>query len=282
MRHADRQHFRISQPQLLTLNICNSRCILRGSEFGAQHANFIEVQTNYRNVAPVRELTVAGSALPEADWPDLRLARNRKPPAGILAEVFFYSELFMREDMYEVIVERPRRGKERDAVAARLRNDFDGPMRLGTRAGYGYRSLNENLAPLRRYLHAQIGRPWSKVFSEVCAGIGRRNTVQQHIHQHIRDFIAIDVGVRDGRLVDLAPGLGFLTSGPGISQELYVDPRTGLIRPNKGYRSWRHALAERRKRVLAEISMRRRVVDEHTLLLLLNEVWFRIGIDMLQ
>jgi hypothetical protein len=75
----------------------------------------------------------------------------------------------MREDMYKVIVERPRRGKEGDATAARLRKDFDGTMRLGMRVGYGYRSLNENLAPLRRYLHAQIGRPWNKVFSEICA-----------------------------------------------------------------------------------------------------------------
>jgi len=99
----------------------------------------------------------------------------------------------MRKDMYKVIVERPRRGKDGDANAARLRNDFVGPMRLGMRAGYGYRALNENLAPLRRYLHAQIGRPWNKVFGEICAGIDRRNTVQQHIHRHIRDFIAIDV-----------------------------------------------------------------------------------------
>ena len=58
--------------------------------------------------------------------------------------------------------------------------------------------------------HAQIGRPWNKVFSEICAGIDRRNTVQQHIHQHIRDFIAIDVGVRNGRLVDLAADWRFL------------------------------------------------------------------------
>src|SRR5580658_3830432 len=122
----------------------------------------------------------------------------------------------MREDMYKVIVERPRRGKERDAIAARLRNDLDGPMRLGIRAGYGYCSLNENLAPLRRYLRAQIGRPWNKVFSEICAGIDRRNTVQHHIHRHLRDFIAVDVAARGGRLV----------------QELYVDTRTGLIRPN--------------------------------------------------
>ena len=109
----------------------------------------------------------------------------------------------MREDMFKVIVERPRRGKEGYASAKRIRNDWDSPMHLGTRAGYGGRNLNENLAPLRRYLHAQIGRPWNKVFSEICAGIDRRNTVQQHIHQHIGDFVAIHVDVRAGRLIDL-------------------------------------------------------------------------------
>src|SRR5664279_4708213 len=64
------------------------RCILRGSEFGARHANFSEADPHANNVAPARELTVAGSALPEADWADLRIARTHKPPAGILAEGF--------------------------------------------------------------------------------------------------------------------------------------------------------------------------------------------------
>jgi hypothetical protein len=187
----------------------------------------------------------------------------------------------LREDMYKVIVERPRRGKEGDATAARLRKDFDGPTRLGMRAGYGYRSLNENLAPLRRYLHAQIGRPWNKVFGEICTGIDRRNTVQQHIHQHIRDFIAIDVDVRGGQLIDLVARWGFRGSGSGISQGLYVDPRTVLIRPNKNYRPWRLGIAEHRRREQAEIAVRRRKVDERTYLLLLNEIWFSVEVDVL-
>jgi hypothetical protein len=33
------------------------------------------------------------------------------------------------------------RWKGRAAIVARLRDDFDGPMRLGMRAGYGYREL---------------------------------------------------------------------------------------------------------------------------------------------
>jgi hypothetical protein len=188
----------------------------------------------------------------------------------------------MREDMYKVIVERPRRGKDGYANAKRLRDDWDGPMHLGTRAGYAGRSLNENLAPLRRYLHAQIGRPWNKVFSEICAGIDRRNTVQQHIHQHIGDFIAIHVDVRDGQLVDIGDQRrGFLRSDPAVYQELYVDPRTGLIRLNRDYRSWRRHLAERRQREHAEIASRRRIVDGRTVLLLLDEVWYRVEVARL-
>jgi hypothetical protein len=190
-------------------------------------------------------------------------------------------KLTMRADMYKVIVERPRRGKAGDAAAARLRNDIDGPMRLGMRAGYGNRSLNENLAPLRRFLRAQLGRPWNKVFSEICAGIDRRNTVQQHIHQHIGGFIAVDVEVRDGRLIDLASRWRLFRSDCGISQELYVDPRTGLIRLNKHYRSWRRDAAESRKRAAAEIGARRRVVDEHTLLLLVEGIWYRVEVGVL-
>lgn len=187
----------------------------------------------------------------------------------------------MREDMYKVIVERPRRSKNGDAYAKRLRGEWDGPMRLRTRAGYGYRDLNENLAPLRRYLHTQVGRPWNKVFSEICAGIDRRNTVQQHIHQHIHDFIAINVEIHDDQLLDLSDRWKFLRTYSGISQELYVDPRTGLIRRNKDYRSWRHHAGERRRREQAEAAGRRRIVDERTVLLLVDDVWYRVELATL-
>ena len=31
-------------------------------------------------------------------------------------------------------------------------------------------------APLERYLHQQVGRPWDAVYAEICAGIDRRST----------------------------------------------------------------------------------------------------------
>lgn len=182
----------------------------------------------------------------------------------------------MREDMFKVIVERPRRYKGADAQAARWRDDIEGPQYLGMRAGYGYRALNENLNPLRRYLRSQVGRPWSKVYSEIAENIDRRNTVQQHIYQHIDDFIAVQVELReDGRLVDLNQRYG---SGGEVTQELYVDPRTALIRVNKKYRSWKQRRDERKQAQQAGIDARRPVIDPETQLLQLAGEWFEVQV----
>jgi hypothetical protein len=119
------------------------------------------------------------------------------------------------------------------------------------------------------------------VFSELSANIDRRNTVQQHIYEHIDGFIAIQVEIRAGRLVDLEQRWRFPAGGDGITQELYVDPRTGLIRINDRYRTWKSPLVEQRERQQAEIAKRRRVVDEHTLLLLLEDIWYGVGVEAL-
>ena len=187
----------------------------------------------------------------------------------------------MRADMFKVIVERPRRrGTKRvQAGVKRLRDDMEGPDKLAMRVGYEYRELNENLAPLRRYLHAQIGRPWRKVFSEICGCIDRRHTVQQHVHQHLRDFIAVDVAWRNGVLVDLAepPTWGRWS----IRQELYVDPDSGLVRQNKRANEWRRARDARREREQAEVHARRRVISEDRQLLLLAGLWFEVVLQKL-
>jgi hypothetical protein len=187
----------------------------------------------------------------------------------------------MREDMYKVIVERPRHYKRDDSQATRRRNDLDGPTQLGMRAGYGRPVLNENLSPLRRFLRAQVGRPWNKVHGEIASCIDRRNTVQQHIYQHLDDFIATRVEVRDGRIIDLRLRYAFRRDDAAIRQELHVDPRTGLIRRNKAYQSWRQASAARRTAELAEIDARRRVLDERRQLHLLRGEWFEVLLEPL-
>jgi hypothetical protein len=151
-------------------------------------------------------------------------------------------------------------------------------MHLGMRAGYGRPQLNENLTPLRRYLCAQVGRPWDRVYSEISKEIDRRNTVQQHIYQHLDDFIAIKVEWRGDRLIDLRRSCRFWLDGSAIHQKLYVDPDTGLIRRNKAYQSWRRATADAHRAARAEIEMRRRILDDCTQLHRLAGGWFLVQI----
>lgn len=80
----------------------------------------------------------------------------------------------MRKDMAKVIVTRPRIV---DSVRrrGRARSDDLLPKGVGLRRDAmehgGFKALNENLAPLRRYLERQVGRSWNKVFGEI-ASIG--------------------------------------------------------------------------------------------------------------
>jgi hypothetical protein len=151
----------------------------------------------------------------------------------------------MRDDMFEVIIERPRHAsrarfprklRRRDAVATR-----HDPERLGFVAGIGLtdKSLNENLAPLRRYLERQVNRSWDKVWSEICAKLRPSSTVQQHVRDHISDFVAIKTFMKDG-LVWAAGDHRFYGRPHPLKQsraKLFVDPRSRLLRRNKDYQA---------------------------------------------
>ena len=62
------------------------------------------------------------------------------------------------------------------------------------------KSLNENLAPLRRYLERQVNRPWNKVWSEISENLSAASTVQQHVRDHIGDFVAVSTFMKNGTI----------------------------------------------------------------------------------
>lgn len=118
-------------------------------------------------------------------------------------------ESFLRADMYEVIIERPRGGAGwgRDWPRPNWRSygqtdDDDrvdpGPSKL--RMGPRHRSkwLNENLAPLQRFLERRIGQPWDRVHSEICAHIAVRSAVQKHVLDHLRHYVELHPVMIDG------------------------------------------------------------------------------------
>jgi hypothetical protein len=155
----------------------------------------------------------------------------------------------MRDDISEVIIERPRKNsrarypratRRRENHIARLDPDrlrsAEGIKRALTGRG-SQKYLNENLAPLRRYLMRQVNRPWNKVWSEICALLRSDSTVQQHVRDHINDFVAIRTFMKDG---DVWVAGDSVFRKPGALKEsrvrLYVDPRCGLLRPNKHFK----------------------------------------------
>lgn len=145
----------------------------------------------------------------------------------------------MRSDMAKVIVERPRmrrpaRGQGSPYPRAKLERTFardleDAPSRLGMAAGHADKWLNENLAPLRRYLERQVGRPWSAVHSEISAHVRVTSAVQAHIKQHLEDFVVTSVVMIDGVPHGGPYGLQPLR-GRRWGDGFYVCPRTGILR----------------------------------------------------
>jgi len=143
----------------------------------------------------------------------------------------------MREDMFKVIVERPRWGS-RHATKTKLRYDkCEGRSRVTGRrlaSEIGYRkSLNENLAPLKRYLHKQVGRRWDDVFSEICQHLDTGSTVKMHVREHLDDFVDRHARRQSDGELWTSQGWGGETKVIDRWVELYVDPDDGLIKETR-------------------------------------------------
>lgn len=145
----------------------------------------------------------------------------------------------MRKDMFKVIVERGRYGGHGARKRRAPRDIEDVPARGHRRAAAesgDRKSLNETLAPLRRFIEGQEGRPWDKVYSELRENIKPGNTVQEHVLEHIENFIELQVelvkpnadapcGVRS------KPGRRYWGFINGLrAGDLYVDPNDGIVK----------------------------------------------------
>ncbi len=195
----------------------------------------------------------------------------------------------MRKDMSKVIVERPRRGRAYAASSPPgrsepLLDEDDEPLRARkpkrTKPART-KSLNENLAPLRRYLGKQVGRPWNKVYAEIAENLRPSSTVQQHVRDHVEDFVAIHTRTRKGEVVTTPPWGGERTLEHEY-REFYVQPRTGILQRNKHYRSWSRRRKEKAAEEAREIAGRMREIDRRTQLhRLKDDIWWEVRLGRL-
>lgn len=148
----------------------------------------------------------------------------------------------MRSDMAKVLVERPRHGSRDRGLTVkgyrkRLDRSFaagDGPpVREGMKRLHGgTKFFNEHLGPLRRYVQSQVGRPWDKIYSEICERVDRGNVVQKHILTHLFDYVQTRAVLIDGEPCWGEPGYWY---GRPL-RELhyrnlwYVCPKSGILK----------------------------------------------------
>ena len=175
--------------------------------------------------------------------------------------------------MAKVIVERPRRQGWPSKGHGRVRDVEDLPRTQGMtrphRMNWGGKELNENLAPLRRFLHSRVGHKWNDVYSEISQNLRVDSAVQQHVRDHVWDFVALHVTVDNAGYLWATRWTIPFKVGDGF-WGLYVDPRDGVLR-DTGPRPKLASYGERRA---AEFADTVKIVDNNNELRKHNGIWY--------
>lgn len=97
----------------------------------------------------------------------------------------------MRRDMKDVIIDVYRRGGYYDGIGhMRCRDLEDMPVHEGMKDHHGYgKEPNDRLNPLRRFLEKNLGRPWNKVYAEICEDADVRSIRGWHMREHVKQMV---------------------------------------------------------------------------------------------
>ena len=202
----------------------------------------------------------------------------------------------MRSDMSKVVIERPRYGhKDPSKKTGKRIHRYDPgdeyedlPQREPASKGRGTKEFTDFLNPLERFLRSNVGRPWDKVYSELCAHLDRRKTTGRHVFQHLEDFVEVDCFVGDdgvlyaGSQYDIESIVRIGEKSPIItrhraigeyrgSPSFYVDPRSGLLCLEKKRTS---QTTRERLRRNARSTMERKPISFEQSYLRLNGIWY--------
>jgi hypothetical protein len=178
----------------------------------------------------------------------------------------------MRSDFHKVIAERPRSGHSLPSRKTGWSTSSYDPDRdddrLPVRESMSWNTysprkhFSDHLAPLRRYLHKQVGRPWHKVEADLRKAIDLSTLMGRHLWSHAESEVEVDVWI-DERGVPRRTVYGTPV------RDLYVHPKTGLLRRVKDRPV--DAALERRRRIALADEVR---LDERTRAERIREHWY--------
>ncbi len=194
----------------------------------------------------------------------------------------------MRADLNKLLCERERVGHSDKYKHYRRLKKFNPapgeegenlPFTEGTKHRYGYdgKSFNENLSPLRGAIRANLGKRWDTFYSDLCKNFDKRSVINQHILQHLFQYVEREVYIEDGELwvrQGQYSRSGDVKLRDSRYTEYFVDPRDGIMKKNKWYKGDKarkdRKAAEARAAELAVT----RWIDEDTVLRNIEGVWF--------
>ncbi len=150
----------------------------------------------------------------------------------------------MRDDIAKVIVERPRARRRWAKAEKGIRRtkewkNHDAPTKMPMQPAEGERKhFTDLLAPLEGLIKKNIGRPWDKVYKEICEHLKPNSTMQKHVLDHVkRDLVERNCQFDVNGFPWRSPGRYEMPLGKG---ELYVD-KQGFIR--KVRNNWKYRAA---------------------------------------
>ncbi|MCC6574693.1 MAG: hypothetical protein IT462_13000 [Planctomycetes bacterium] len=133
----------------------------------------------------------------------------------------------MRDDLDRVIINKPRWNPRDDSSRLRWCDLEDAPAREPINPYNNRKGFTDRLGPLRRWLDAQVGRHWDKVYGDLCGSLDRRKVSADHVFLHAMRWIALNTRKVDGEIVDSA---GNPLVGRYRPYDFYVCPLSGMFR----------------------------------------------------
>ena len=137
----------------------------------------------------------------------------------------------MRSDVADVMAERPKGGRtwahkspirSKHALLDTGGDHFNEAANHLEKKHQKGRTIRDNV--LERFLLHRVGRPWDKVYAEVCAVTDPRSLQGAEVRDYLRSFVSFDCWM-EGRVV-MSHDCG---GRPVGVRGLYVHPKTGVL-----------------------------------------------------
>lgn len=200
----------------------------------------------------------------------------------------------MRPDFNKLLVERERAGHRMHYGETRqsrsLNDSFEYAiggkqgMRKRHKLAGEYKSFNENLNPLKGFLHSSLGKQWDKVYSELRKTFDTRSVINQHILEHLFDYVEIHTKLDDGVVMVLDGYNGSRGYVPlkkrthsSYRHDYYVCPKDGTLK-TMVKQPRRSVIIQEQKKIADEKAKTFREVSPTLHLRLENGVWFALEI----